>query len=266
MKGGLHNMEENTNETHVRHETTSQPAHSHTASSDTISIKKDQLWKYSTFILVALVIVMAFVAFGDDKGPTGAAVNTGNQPAPSAAAPTTTANADADDDAAIGTGEVTLIEFTDFQCPFCGRHHTQTYPQIVQNYIDKGLIEYVVRDFPLESIHPNARPAAEAAECVRSEGGDEAYFEFIDKLFSNQQALNQANYIAWADELGYDIEACVISGEFKDEVSKDLADGQAAGCRGTPCFVLIDKDGDGTLISGAQPFSAFQSAIDAALA
>jgi len=246
--------------------------HTHHAApkSDTITIKKDNLWKYSTFILVALVIVMAFTSFGDRGGPTGATVNTGDAPAapaPSApAAPTTAANANADDDAALGTGEVTLIEFTDFQCPFCSRHHEQTFPQLKTNFIDTNLITYVTRDFPLDSIHPNARPAAEAAECLRSEGGDEAYYDYVDKIFANQQALSQDNLIAWGTEAGYDIESCLTSGEFKDEVSKDLADGQAAGCRGTPCFVLVDKEGKGTLISGAQPYSAFESAINAALA
>jgi len=243
-----------------------------TAHGDTITIKKDDLWKYSTFVLGALVIVLAFTAFGDNGGVSGNAVG-GNAPTPtpSAAPPTQQlggATADADDDAFIGDADapVTVIEFTDLQCPFCERHHSQVYPQIVSQYVDTGKVKYVARDFPLTSIHPLAAPASEAAECVREQSDDATYFEYVDKIFDNQQSLSQDNLRTWATELGYDISACMSSGKYKAEVQKDSQDAQAAGGRGTPFFVIVNSDGEGTPVSGAQPFSAFQQAIEAALA
>ena len=100
-----------------------------------------------------------------------------------------------------------------------------------------------------------------AAECVRDQGGDEAYFEMHDKIFANQQALSIASLKTWAQELGYSIDSCLDSGKFESEVANDLADGQAAGGRGTPYFVINGKP-----LSGAQPFSAFKQIIDAELA
>jgi protein-disulfide isomerase len=239
---------------------------------DTISIKKDALWKFSTFVLGAVVIVLAFTAFGNDDGSvTGNVVAGNNQPptpSPSADPANIPMVAGADDDAFLGkiNAPVTVIEFTDLECPFCERHHSQVYPQIKSQYIDTGKVKYVSRDFPLTSIHPNAQPAAEAAECVREQSDDETYFVFVDKIFDNQQTLSQDNLRAWANELGFDIASCMGSGKYKNEVQQDSQDAQAAGGRGTPFFVVVNSEGEGAPISGAQPFSAFQQAIEAALA
>ena len=176
--------------------------------------------------------------------------------------------ASVDDDAVLGDKDapVTIIEFSDYQCPFCGRHFTQTYPQIKSEYIDTGKVKIVFRDFPLTSIHPQAQGAAEAAECIRDAAGgkgkgDAAYYKMHDKMFENQQSLSTDNEIAWAKELGYDIKSCLSSGKFKAEVQKDTSDAQAAGGQGTPYFVINGKP-----LSGAQPFSAFQQIIEAELA
>ncbi|KKK62111.1 hypothetical protein LCGC14_3007620, partial [marine sediment metagenome] len=103
---------------------------------------------------------------------------------------------------------------------------------------------------------------AEAAECVRDEAGgsDEAYFDYHDKIFANQASLSESSLKQWAQELGYNIDSCLSSGKFKAEVQKDLADAQSAGGRGTPFFVI-----NGIPISGAQPFSVFQQAIESEL-
>jgi protein-disulfide isomerase len=233
---------------------------------DSITLKKSDLYKYSTFVLGALVIVMAFVAFGDNGGVTGNVVNTGGNnapsPTPSAGPPPSPSQvtASADDDARIGSANapVEIIEFSDFQCPFCSRA-APTMKQIVSEYGDKVTIVY--RDFPLDSIHPMATPAAIAAECVREQSDDETYFEYHDKIFANQQALSNDNLKAWAKELGYDIGSCLDSQKYLSEVRKDLADAQAAGGQGTPYFVINGKP-----LSGAQPFSAFKQVIDAELA
>ncbi len=234
-------------------------------SNNTITIRKDTLWKYSTFVLGALVIVLvATMFFGDNGGVTGNVVKDPTvivDPRPS------TVTATADDDAILGDedAEVTIIEFSDYQCPFCERFWSQTLPQIKTQYIETGKVKFVYRDLPLVSIHPNAQPAAEATECVRDKGGDKAFWQMHDKIFGNQQALSVQNLKAWAKELGYDISSCLDSGEFASEVQKDMQDAAAAGGQGTPYFVIVGSDGKGTALSGAQPFTSFQTAIEAKL-
>ncbi len=223
----------------------------------TIKIKKDQLWKYSTFVLAGILVVGAFVFFTGDGGTTGAAVNPNGVPTQPSKV-----SADADDDPFLGNPDapVVIIEFSDYECPFCGRFWSDTLPSLESEYIDTGKVKFVYRDFPLTSIHPMAMPAAEAAECVGEQGGDEAYFQMHDKIFANQQLLSVDNLKSWASELGYNIENCLDSGEMRDEVQNDLRDATAAGGRGTPYFIINDQP-----LSGAQPFSAFKQIIDSQL-
>ncbi len=231
----------------------------------TLQIKKDNLWKYSTFVLAAVLIVGAFFTFSGDKVTT-----TGNVVATAPSVPTqpSQVTASEDDDAVLGDKDapVTIIEFSDYQCPFCARFWSDALPQIKSQYVDTGKVKLVYRDFPLTSIHPMAQPAAEAAECVKDAAGgqgkgDKAYYEFHDKIFGNQVALSDASLKAWAKELGYDIESCLSSGKFKSEVQNDLQAATAAGGQGTPYFVINGKP-----LSGAQPFSSFQQIIEAELA
>jgi protein-disulfide isomerase len=227
---------------------------------DTFTINKHTLWMYSTFLLLAVVVIGGFAVFSGNGGaPTGNVV--ANNPTPTAPpAQPSQVTASADDDARIGSpnAPVEIIEFSDFQCPFCSRA-APTVKQVLAEYGDK--VTFVYRDFPLDSIHPFATPAAIAAECVREEGGDESYFEYHDKIFAGQASLSDANLKAWAKELGYNIDSCLDSQKYLDEVKKDLADAQAAGGRGTPYFVINGKP-----LSGAQPLSAFKQIIDAELA
>jgi protein-disulfide isomerase/plastocyanin len=189
-----------------------------------------------------------------------------NQPAPEVdLGPQDLARVDvsADDDPSKGSANapVTIIEFSDFQCPFCERFYTDTLPQLEEKYIKTGKVKLVYRDFPLENIHPEARPAAHAAESADEQG---KFWEFHDKLFENQASLGASNYKKWAEELGLDMKKfndCVDTEKYAGEVSKDLADGSAVGVSGTPAFFV-----NGKLLSGAQPFSAFQAAIEAELA
>ena len=234
----------------------------HQTNKDSITVKKEDLWKYSTFFLVAILIIGAVVFFTRDggSGTTGQAVAVGNNNVPSVGAKV---QVSADDDPMIGdkNAKVTIIEFSDYQCPFCGRFWSATMPQIQKEYIDTGKVKLVFRDFPLESIHANAMPAAIAGECVKEKGGDKAYFKMHDKMFENQATLSDANLKAWAKELGYNIDSCLDSKKYLNEVKKDIADGSAAGVQGTPAFFV-----NGQLISGAQPFSAFKTVIDSELA
>jgi len=170
-----------------------------------------------------------------------------------------------DDDAVRGdaNAKVTIIEFSDFECPYCGRNFTQTFPKIDEKYIKTGKAKYVFRDFPL-GFHQNAIPAAIAANCVREQGGDEMFWSYHDKLYSNQKSLDAASLKKFAGEVGADeakFKTCLDSQKFKDEVDKDMKDGQAVGVQGTPAFFV-----NGRLISGAVPFEVFEKAIEEELA
>ncbi len=165
-----------------------------------------------------------------------------------------------DDDAVLGdvNAPVTIIEFSDFQCPFCQIFWADTLPQIKEEYIDAGLVKLVYRDYPIPG-HPQAQISAEAAECVRSvAGNDEAYFEYHDQLFAKQPQLSEENLKKWAKELGYDITNCLESGQFTQEVESDFVDG---GSLGTPTFFI-----NGVKVEGALPFEQFKQIIDSQLA
>ncbi|MFH1409502.1 MAG: thioredoxin domain-containing protein [Nanoarchaeota archaeon] len=155
---------------------------------------------------------------------------------------------------------VTIIEWSDFECPFCSRFYTQTYGQIVEKYVDTGKVKIVFKDFPL-SFHQQAQKAAEAAQCAHDQG---KFWEMHDKIFENQGSISVANYKAWAAELGLnkaDFDACLDSGKHAAETAKDMSDGTTGGIRGTPGFLI-----NGQLLSGAQPFQAFEAVIEQKLA
>ena len=168
------------------------------------------------------------------------------------------------------TARLTLVEFTDYQCPFCSRHFRETYPQIQKDYDATGKLRYVVLDLPLESIHKNAFKAAVVANCAGEQG---KYWEMHDRLFSNQPSLDAWN--AHAEAVGLDItrfEACLNGGKQDAEIRRDMAQAQIAGLTGTPGFLLaVAEPGPNKVktlrtISGAQPYQAFKTQIDALLA
>lgn len=156
---------------------------------------------------------------------------------------------------------VVVVEFTDFQCPYCSRHFQQTFPQIKANFVDTGVVRYVFKDFPLTNIHPQATLAAQAARCA---GEQDAYLEMHTLLFNNQQAWsNQADaaetFTSLAATAGLDtsaFESCLNSGQFEAAVEADLAEGAQLGVNGTPAFFI-----NGRYVSGAQPYSVFEEVI-----
>lgn len=167
----------------------------------------------------------------------------------------------ADDDPAIGPEDapVLIVEFSDFQCPYCARFATETLGQILETYGDQ--VRFVYRDFPLTNIHPHARKAAEAAQCAHEQGH---YWEYHDLLLQNQEALDIDSLKGYAQQLGLDTDAfdqCLDSGEYASEVQNDLAQGQDYGVTGTPSFFI-----NGRLLRGARPFSDFQAIIEEELA
>lgn len=160
---------------------------------------------------------------------------------------------------------VTIVEYTDFQCPFCRRHFEETFSQIVENYVDTGTVRYVFKDFPLTSIHPQAREAAQAARCA---GDQAAFLGMHDLLFERQDAWSNRTptdiFIGYAEELGLDeatFDECLTSEKYAEAVDADLQEGAALGITGTPAFFL-----NGYPLSGAQPYSVFVQAIDSLLA
>lgn len=184
-----------------------------------------------------------------------------------------------DDDAVLGdkNAPVTLIEFSDYECPFCKRHFTDVYPQIKKDYIDTGKVKFVFRDFIAVPGHnPLATAEAMAAQCAKDQGGDDAYFKYHDEIFkkttSNGNGLLMSDLAVIAKNVGLNsgqFKECLDSGKFDAEVKKDIADGYAAGVSGTPSFFvgLSTENGsiEGDIIVGAQPYSAFKTAIEALL-
>ncbi|NQV91058.1 thioredoxin domain-containing protein [Candidatus Woesearchaeota archaeon] len=187
--------------------------------------------------------------------------------APEAPAPTLDVKSLLDDDAVKGdkNAPVTIVEWSDYECPFCERFYSDTLAQIDNEYIKTGKVKLVYRDFPL-SFHPQAQKAAEAAECAGDQG---KYYEMHNLLFEKGVTGGVAGFKAFAKELKLDsvkFDKCLDDGTHASEISSDMADGAAAGIQGTPGFVIGPSDGKGIAISGAQPFAVFKQVIDAALA
>lgn len=158
--------------------------------------------------------------------------------------------------------EVTMIEYSDFECPFCGRFHP-TVQQVMTEYGDR--VRLVFRHFPL-SFHPEAEPAAEGAECAGEQG---KFWEFHDKMFENQDKLGAAYYDQVAGEIGLNkskFKSCLDSDRTLEKIRAQAAAGGMAGVTGTPGSFIIDADGNATPIKGALPYASVKAAIDAALA
>ncbi len=216
---------------------------------------KNKGLKITIGVLVIVLAISVFGNFGKDDSGTGNVVNN-NVPG------TSRVQVSVDDDTVKGDSNapVTIVEFSDFQCPYCARFYTQTLPQLEQQYIDTGKVKFVYRDFPLAS-HQQAQKAAEAAECAGDQG---KYYEMHDILFESGVNGGVDSFKQYASSLSLntgEFDDCLDSGKYTDEVKNDLKDGQAAGVRGTPSFFI-----NGVPLRGAQPFSAFQEIIEAELA
>lgn len=255
-----------------------------------ISLPKTTI--YGLVVVVLSILLVASVltqGFGIAKEPTKEAAEAqpseAAQPsaptAPSAPSPAAEPSAPKasiidlmDDDMKLGSDSapLVLVEFSDFQCPYCRLFWSDSYSQIKSDYVDTGKLQIVYRDFPL-SFHPAAQKSAEAVECAADQ---DKGWELHDKLYGEEAKLGQGtveysveDIKSWAADIGLDIESfndCLDSGKYYDEVQQDMNEGVAAGVRGTPAFLLGKRDGNQVLeISGAQPYSVFKSAIDSLL-
>jgi len=244
------------------------------------------------YFLISLATAIAVVAaaaginhawpiFGTNGGGGGGGGTVVAAATPAVAATPKPVSIDVGDNPAKGPADakVTIVEFSDFQCPYCSRFTTETLPQILSNYGDK--VRFVFMNFPLTSIHPYAQKAAEAGECANEQG---AFWQYHDLLFQNQGALTDlltADPVAglakvveslkgYAAQLGLDtakFNDCLDSGKMAGAVQADMQTAQTAAQDagldrfGTPAFFI-----NGNNLAGAQPYDVFKQAIDAALA
>ena len=209
-------------------------------------------------ILVAGVIIAAAIVF-TNMHPASPSTATGAQQAPTAA---TNVRPPSATDHIIGspTAPLVLIEYSDFQCPFC----SIVYPTL-KKIVDgsNGQIAWVLRNFPLESIHPNARPGALAAECIDQQLGNDAYWQFADTIFADQSKISSAYFEQVALQLGAKkaaYEACLTSPETAKRIDTDTQEAMANGGQGTPYTVFYDKKGQ-VGVSGALPYDTFAAVI-----
>ena len=164
---------------------------------------------------------------------------------------------------------VAIIEYSDYQCPFCARHVTQTYPQIDKDYIETGKVKYIFRDLPL-SFHPHAFKAAEASRCSAEQG---KFWEMHDRLFANQKLLAPAELPKHAEALGLNVakfQQCLDTGKFAAEIRAEATQANGWGIEGTPTFIVGVVQPDATLkvvqqVVGARGYEDFKAAIEKAL-
>jgi len=237
-----------------------------------ITIKKSTYNNMLKGVIVTITIAAFFGGFvvgtfdKSDSGLTSdelkeilSAIESRAAPAPQPAQQTTQPNTpqifkvSLDDDPVRGNpnAPVTVVEYSDFQCPFCSRFFQQTLPLLEKNYIDTGKIKFVYKDLPLDILHPNARPAHIAAECADEQG---KFWEYHDVLFENQAQWNRLSSVdlssqlnQYAADLGLQsasFEVCLNSPDIADEVNGDYLEAVSYGATGTPTFFIgNEKDG-----------------------
>jgi protein-disulfide isomerase len=162
---------------------------------------------------------------------------------------------------------VAVIEFSDFECPFCGRHAASTLKDIQRVYVDTGKVQYIFRHLPLVQLHPSARRVAEVAACAHEQ---KKFWGFHDQAFANQKALRQPDLIRYAEAEGLDVselDSCIASGRAKSMVENDLALASKLDLTGTPSFLIGLLQANGTVqatkkIVGGHPFPVFQATLD----
>jgi protein-disulfide isomerase len=159
---------------------------------------------------------------------------------------------------------VTVVEFADYQCPFCRKFHSETFAALKKNYIDAGKVRFVSRDLPLD-FHPSAPGAALAARCA---GEQNKYWEMRDMMLSSNLDLTSARLLEYGRQINLDVsafKACLDGKKFDAAIQKDVADAGTLGIRGTPGFVvgnIANHQITGVRIAGAVPYSVFETAIE----
>ncbi|MGE5073669.1 MAG: DsbA family protein [Anaerolineae bacterium] len=227
---------------------------------ETFTFKATHFYAVLVVLAFAAGIIIGYVAWG--RTPPATVVE---QPAAAAGVPTSAPQyvrykIPTDGFPSLGPADapITLVEFADFQCPYCRQWEQQTYKPLLDAY--PGKIRIVYRDFPLTSIHPNAMPAAEAAQCANEQG---KFWEFHDKLFGSE-TLDEATYQQYAQDLGLDMTKfndCLTNHKYAQAIQADSDFAVNLGVNSTPTFFI-----NGLAIIGAQPLSSFTNVIDKELA
>lgn len=233
-------------------------------------MEDNKLFVPASIVIAGLIIAGAIFFTGDRSAVENPAIP--NQP--STAQQTVKVDPINNKDHIIGdiNAEVVVIEYSDFECPFCGRFHP-TMEKIMSEYGDSKKVAWVYRHFPLDKIHKDARPAAEATECVAELNGNDAFWAYSKKLFEGQpSSLTAENLKKNAEAIGVNgdaFTACVESGRHKETVEAQYQSGlrlaQADPDFGTPYSVIVAKDGRQVVIAGAQPYEVVKKAIDSLL-
>jgi protein-disulfide isomerase len=241
-----------------------------TAQEETVTFKKSHFYSVLVVLAFAAGILIGYVAWGRDTvaSPVTTVAAQAQQPSGQVAeAPVTQEprfvryDIPTEGYPSIGPedAEIVIVEFSDFQCPYCQRFHDETYQELLNAY--PGKIRFVYRNFPLPpSMHPDAMSAAVASLCANDQN---AYWQYHDKLFSGN-GLNEKTYIQYATELGLNVEeftACLSSGKHDDFIERDMDFSSNLGVQSTPTFFV-----NGLAIIGAQPLSSFTQLIDKELA
>lgn len=240
-------------------------------------------------IIISGVLIAASVFFSVRGLSGGVVTNTNTNPSPTAAVlgepdengftPAVVNIADAPLLGNRDSAKVAIVEFSDFECPFCQRFHNETFDQIIQEYVDTGKAIFVYRDFPLSFHNPEATNTSLAARCVFEQAGNNGFFKFTSEYYartlSNKAGLPEGTTLA---SLAGSIEgvnvdsfnSCYSEKRYEGKIATDIADGSAAGITGTPGFIIgvLDSNGnvEGLNVPGAQPFDVFKQVIDEQLA
>ena len=228
---------------------------------NTITIKKSAFWKIGTFVFAILFLLSIFLAF-NGSGKVIKEIISGEN------APSVSGNLKVEieaNDPVLGNkdAEVSIVEFSDFQCPFCERAYSGAIADFKSSsYFTDGQVNFIYKQFPLTSIHPYAQKAAEASLCASDQG---KFWEYHDTIFANQQTLDETSLKSYAQQLGLDsatFDGCLNNDEKASEVSKESQQAVKAGGQGAPYFVVINTKNKKTeAVSGAVPFSELESAI-----
>jgi protein-disulfide isomerase len=235
---------------------------------DTVTFKRSHFYSVLTVLAFCAGVLLGYAVWGmDSAGAVTAITQTANQSSgPVAQAPVTQQpqyvryDIPTENSYALGPADapITIVEFSDYQCPFCRRWHAEVYEPLLAAY--PGKIRLVYRHLPLTSIHPDAFSAAEASMCA---GEQDAFWKFQDKLFSSESLGNSA-YLQYAQDLGLNMttfEACLTDHKYQQAVETDSNFAIDLGIRSTPTFFI-----NGLAIVGAQPLDVFKQVIDKELA
>ena len=235
-----------------------------------LSEEKGNIW-VAVSIIIAGLLVAGAVMFTDDKGsnPTPN-VDTSNNPTEQETADASSIKPVSEDDYIKGNinAKIKIVEYSDTECPFCKRLHV-TLQQIMEEYPDD--VAWVYRHLPIVSSHPKALTEAIATECAAEQGGNDAFWTMLDRIYDETPGNNRLDLALlpqFAADQGLNVDdfnSCLESDRHNEKIAQQVQEGFAAGAQGTPFSVVITPDGNYIPVSGAQPIDVWQQIIEGIL-